>query len=95
MSPRAASAGSDSELVAVGDARRLVLAEVTVDVGAENRERVPGAQACAQRDTAQVIRATGLEAAAEQGQPLGQRPDVFAAVAQGRNNNGEHIQSVK
>jgi hypothetical protein len=25
---------------------------------------------------------------------LGQRPDVFAPVAQGRNNNGEHIQSV-
>lgn len=75
MSARAASAGSDSELVEAGDARRLVFAEITVDAGAENRERVPGAQARAQRDSAQVIRATGLEAAAQQRQPLGQRPD--------------------
>ena len=79
MSARAASAGSGSGLVAVGDGWRLVLAEITVGAGAEDREHVPGAQvagqARAQRDTAKVICATGVDAAAQQRQSVGQRLD--------------------
>lgn len=79
MSACAASTGSGSEFVAVGDAWRLVLAEITVGEGAEDREPVLGAQvagqARAQRDTAKVIRATGSNAAAQQRQSLGQRPN--------------------
>lgn len=78
MSARAASAGSGSGLVAVGDGWRLVLAEITVGEGADDRERVLGAQVAGQardqRDTAKVIRATGVDAA-QQRQSLGQRPN--------------------
>lgn len=79
MTARAASAGSGSELVAVGDGWRDVLAEITVGVGAEDREPVLGAQvagqARAQRYSAKVICATGVDAAAQHRQPIGQRPE--------------------